>query len=265
MRRFRRRRPNAVWMPVYGNSAGDGNTASYAGGNTGVIPVDVSGEITVEAVPVTFDYTESAWQVQTAGGTNPQTLHDIVSGQEWRLRRIVGKAHITSGIRLPEGTGSLPNDTPQAVEVAAGYIVLKTDEEGDLLTDIEETNPLVQESMDDPWIWRRKWILRLGGSNHITPNYGTIYSSDYGPLTTDFPYTTMAYGSVADGPHIDQKTARVIHRQERLFLMLAVRVWNPGYSITFSNSNPITVNYNFDHRFVGSLRSNQGNRRNASR
>lgn len=261
MRRFRRKRRGGIWLPVYGNSVNGASTDFVAGGQS-IVPVADSGAVIVEAVPVTFDYTESAWQTQSGALTN--TLHDIVSGQEWRLRRIVGKLHAVHATRIPETNGT----TAAATEFAAGYMVLKTDEEGDPLTDLNEVNPLIQESADDPWIWRRKWIL--GNSSINVFGYFNEPTDPVGKMVYQmgkyaWPYATANYNSVADGPHIDQKTNRVIHRQERLFLIMATRIYNPtGQTIgPYSEESDVYVTY--DHRFFGSLSFNRGNRRNASR
>lgn len=262
-RRFRRKR-SGVWMPVYGQSAA-GNTTDLVAGSTGNFAVDSNGGITYDAVPVTFDYTESAYQNQV--GNQTQTLHDIVSGQEWRLRRIVGKCFAGAYLRRSED-GIVDPGTPPSVEVAAGYIVLRTDEEGDPVTDFAETNPLVQESAEDPWIWRRKWIFAVQGNQYIvrpsgTPGYDQLLVSSIPQMPTN--NTAIVAGGVSDGPHIDQKTARVIHRQERLFFMVAARVLSIGIAISWTNNTPVQVWYNVDHRFFGSLQFNRGNRRNASR
>lgn len=260
--RFRRRR-SGVWLPVYGNAVGS-TTTDFAQGVVGNVPLAGDGSITFDAVPVTFDYTESAWANQTSQGT--QTLHDIVSGQEWRLRRIVGKCHNGVYFRLPEGVGNIPLDTPPAWEVAAGYIVLKTDEEGDPLTDLAECNPLIQESADDPWIWRRKWLYRAAGANNMAGSAGNVFY-DINMASKDFPTSNVQAlgGGVLDGPHIDQKTARVIRRQERLFFIIAARQWNPGVANAWVPGIPVQLWYNVDHRFFGGLQFSRGNRNNSSR
>lgn len=266
MRRFRRRRSTQIWLPTYGNANDDAQTDAIIG-TQGLVNVTVDGGVTIDAFPVTFDDTKSAWQNQFQNGN--QTLHDIATGQEWKLLRVVGKVHLSySGLF----GGTDPSFTyPYACEAAAGLIVLRTDEEGNLETDIEEHNPLAQESADDPWIWRRKWILS-----------GAIYNkssgTSFGSLSTlekaayfaaaAYPSCNANYGSVADGPHIDQKTRRRIGREERLYWMLATRIWDP-YQIwsgatQFFNA-PGSLAYNIDNRFVGRLSSRMGNRNNASR
>lgn len=266
MRRFRRKRRGGVWLPVYGNSI-FGNATDYVAGNQGSVIVDTTnGEITVDAWAPTFDYTENPWGTQTNAGN--ETLHDLVTGNEWRLRRIVGKFFASFSTPLYAETADV-RPWP-AAEVGFGYIVLKTDEEGNPLTDINEVNPLVMESVDDPWIFRRKWIIKNGLVNDYLVTQSGTTNKDYWHLNNvsrHYPGSTAEYGSVADGPHIDQKTNRRISRQERLFAMVATRAFNPtGVDVSdWTDYYDPTVYYSLDHRFFGGLSFARGNRRNASR
>lgn len=262
MRRYRRRKQRGLWLPVYGNQTNSALTDNAIGAK-GVLSVDGTGQIFWDAFAVTFDYTESAYNAQAGNLGGLPTLRDIVDGNEWSLRRIVGKFFCGMGQTF---TGDYTYQIP-AVELAAGYLVCKTDEEGDATTDFDEVNPLVQESAEDPWIWRRKWILTLGKAG-VTPVPGTGTAERYwfeAIQAVGLP-STANYNSVADGPHIDQKTNRRIHRQERLYFVLASRVWNPlsGTNV-FDAAAPVDLWYNLDHRLFGSLGSTRGNRKNASR
>lgn len=260
MRRFRRKRRGGIWLPIIGNGT-NGEVDTLVIGAQGNITVDPAGTIDFDAFPVTFDTTTSSWAVQ-AGAEG--TLHDIVSGQAWRLRRIVGKAHITAFSKT--GGTELGSLCP-AVEVAAGYIVCRTDELNNANTNFEQTNPLVQESAEDPWIWRRKWILSnaaLKNGLSTVPSYADPLVQSWFDAGRMWPANTENCGSVADGPHIDQKTARVISREERLFMVIATRIWQPIPGV-IAPTEPLKVYYNIDHRFFGSLFSQAGNRRNASR
>lgn len=261
----RRRRKTQIWLPTYGNQ-NDTDQLDAVIGVAGTVTALPNGEIATDAFAVTFDDTQSAWQTQFQA--QPSTLHDIVSGQEWSLLRIVGKYHASPGFLVG---GSDPTFIgPPAVEVAAGYIVLRTDEEGNLLTNIDEHNPLAQEAADDPWIWRRKWILSnptyRGATN--SPFAGNTINHVLYTAGEAYPGTTAGYGSVADGAHIDQKTRRRIGRESRLFFMQSIRMWDPAKLwVTPAQifNSPITLAYNLDNRFVGRLSSRMGNRGNATR
>lgn len=264
-RRFgRRKRPGVLWLPTYGHG-GTGELGQRTTGIIGVVDLQSPGiddEIQWDAFALTFDYTDSAGVEQSL---QERSLQDLVAGNEWRLRRIVGKVHAAWRPR-----GDETNPLQQfLIEYGAGFIVCKTDDDGNPVTDFGSTNPLAQDSQEDPWIWRRKWLLST------IPGYTTWYNQfAINPTNWDvndafyashFPSSTAGYHSVADGPHVDQKTARVIHRQERLFFVHAARV----HQLTGGGSPinaPGQVMCILDYRLLGSLRrASAGNRRNASR
>lgn len=209
-----------------------------------------------DAFPLTFDETEDAETAQADPAK--RTLRDIVQGNEWRLRRLVGKAFISTASGVQGATVS------PAYQVALGFIVCNTYDDGAPLTDFEEVNPLSQDSMEDPWIWRRTWVLHpygVIGSRAFT-NQATIDTRNT-PNMWGFPTSNIEYGSVHDGPHIDAKTARVIHRSERLFGVLAARRYFVDGQTTFQDGN---VRMLLDYRLLGSLRGQAyGNRGNTSR
>lgn len=255
-----RRRPRVVWLPVLGQTLATGTEPwlQSVGGTDFKLIVPTNGNISWESTPVTFDYTEDASDNQDPiQGALSKTLQDLVSGNEYRLRRIVGKCHAYAYTESQE-LSAWPH-----VEFAAGFIVVRTDDEGTPTTDFDFVNPLQQDSMEDPWIWRRKWVLSLGNYTDTTvQNY--VYQST---AFNGFPRSTAFYGSVADGPHIDQKTARVIHRSERLWFVKAARIFNPmGIAdIEASYAAPVVAGI-CDTRLLASMRAtSSGNRGNASR
>lgn len=259
-RRTKRRRPRVAWFPTFGGApVPEGTSAPWAGIESEInfdslTPED---QVNFDAVPLTFDITEGAVQSQAA--PTDRTLRDIVQGNEWRFRRLVGKAfiHVSSGV---QGATVSP-----VMDVALGFIVCKTYDDGSPWTDFSEVNPLSQESMEDPWIWRRRWLLHPYGET----NYLKVTQS---PATQDFrnspgywgwPSTTAGYGSVMDGPHIDAKSNRVIHRSERLFAVLAARRYSFDNATVFQDTQ---VKMLLDYRLLGSLRgTSYGNRGNMSR
>jgi len=251
-RRFaRRRKPLVQWLPVFGDGGNETNEAAV-GIRTSITLSGNPDDTRVDAVGLTFDYTDSAETAQAAGDDN-RTLRDLVSGSAYRLRRIVGKCFAAW---TPNTEDSAIN-RPQVIDFAAGFIVVKTDDNGNPYTDFEEVHPLSQDSADDPWIWRRRWFLRcsIPGTNTTLP--GQFWGQS-------FPGSTAGYGSVADGPHIDQKTARVVGRQERLFFVQAARTYRAFGSGSFAE--PGALDTFLDYRLLGSLMSTTtGNRRNASR
>lgn len=258
MRRSRKRRPRVAWFPIFGAAPITEATSNPAPGLEQVFEVDnfvPNGDVVWDATALTFDISEGAFAAQN--DPNAKTLRDIIQGNEWRLRRIVGKAfiHVTSGTQGATA-GTL-------ADVALGFIVVKTDDDGNPTTDFSVVNPLAQDSMEDPWIWRRRWLLQPSGLHYPTvPNTGDLRNSyQY----VQYPSTTAGYGSVMDGPHIDAKIGRRIHRSERLYSVLAARKWNPAIG-TGTAVVDFRVTSLLDYRILGSLGSSSyGNRGNTSR
>lgn len=173
----------------------------------------------------------------------------------WRLRRIVGKLFISAGFTTPDIQNNPP---PDAIIVSAGIIVRRVDQDGNPLavSEQEDVNTLLNNT--DPWIWRRDWILGQTGFD----NDGQTTVNTAG--RRNFPPTNAGYGSVKDGPHIDQKTNRVIGQEERLFLNLTAQIL--PYSLTPAEIFVLPRVYlNFQYRCLGQVFQNSGNRRNASR
>jgi len=212
--------------------------------------------------PVTFDYSDSASQEE---GVDFRSLQDLAQGNAYRLRRIVGKFH----------AAAITNNTSETqiptVDLAAGFMVCRTDDDGNILVEQAGISgdvtrgPLAQDGAEDPWIWRRRWLLTGIPKSIVIVDGTTLYTNVIGVTSQlgfqgQWPQTTAGYGSVQDGPHIDQKTARVISRDERLFFWVQGRLSNPS-----ENTNTADINWQLDVRLLASLRQNVGNRRNASR
>jgi len=261
-RKFMRRRPSVVWLPIFGTdfSDGEGQYANAPGLN-GTIAVPNDGTFVQDVQPVTFDYTDSATAEED---DQARSLQDLTAGNEWRLRRVVGKFHAAACTEAVSGT-ELPT-----IDLAAAFIVLKTDDSGNperSAAFYAKEGPLAQDGAENPWIWRRRWILTPWNESvtyDASNTSGNILSALAAINATlrgngRWPSTTAGYHSVADGPHIDQKTARRIGRQERLYFWLTARAQDNSDAVA------ATINYQLDYRLLGSLRGAKGNRRNASR
>lgn len=256
-RRTRRRRPAVAWLPTQRIQQGEAPNSVDAAGVQGTLVIDDTGFVGYDAFPLTFDTSKDpAWFDPDVDPLVAQpTLKDYVAGNEYRLRRIVGKAFLhASGDELDD-----PPEFDALVDCAVGFIVCKTDDDGSPNTNFGEVNPLAAASMNDPWIWRRRWVLNpYGTSRAVDPNSNNrdIF------WTAGYPNSTAGYGSAVDGPHIDQKTARVISSQERLYCVIAARSLNQA---EVNETVASDLHYNVTVRLLASLRTNMGNRRNASR
>lgn len=251
----RRSKPKVVWLPqTNANSIGDG-TQVYQLGVIGV--AGATGQSSVLEIPLVLDNQQSA-----AFSTDP-SLADIESSG-YRLRRIVGKIYAECAQGTPTLAGAI--EEPTSCLVTAGLIVRRTASSGASYASQvgvlnEEIDPSKIENTSDPWIWRRTWTL---GNNYAAQLLfanpaGTAFTRQFFPTNNFYSLG----GGIADGPHVDQKTARIVGPEERLFLDVSVTVL--GETPTQPNANPITVAFWTDLRVLGSMRSNVGNRRNASR
>jgi len=259
MRKFRRRRPRVAWLPVFGAAPVPEATAGPAAGISAEIDLDFNvaqDEVVWDSFALTFDTSQSA--VETQASPTDRTLRDIVAGNEYRLRRIVGKAFVWTSNDV-QGASVLP-----AIDCAFGIIVSHTDDDGFPRTNFDEVNPLAQDSMEDPWIWRRRWLLQPGDSlSHGVWTNPATTTTETQPKFWGFPASNVRYGSVQDGPHIDAKTARVIHRNERLYGVFAARRLYAGGAVAICDTKAHLL---LDYRLLGSLRgSSYGNRGNTAR
>lgn len=232
-------------MPNLGSARQDGQRSSMAHGTISFNNV-ISGGV---EIPLAWDVPTEA---EVVAGTAP-SLSDW-NQQGWRLRRFVGKLHL----RLIDSTtndGQVYLDSDAVV--TASLIVRRVDSTGNALAaaNFSEIENDLANNIRDPFIWRRSWVLN-NQESFTDANGDTTYPGR-------FPDCNSKYGSALDGPHIDQKTNRVISNEERLFMDITA-TW--GYW----DLDPDQYNYNcelryyLDYRMIGStMRST--NRRNASR
>lgn len=223
--RSRRRGPGVQWLPVRGTSI-EGNESSFKSFG---IDIEPTGVHVIVPQPLTFDYPFDP------GSASPTTtsLADFV-GSAYILQRIVGK--VTVGWQ-PFGT---PTVSTERVMVGAGFFVAKADDTNPDIPAMSagQCDPLAMETMMEPWIWRRTWLL---GNPETT--YGISW-----------PSGNQQFGSVMDGPHIDSKIKRRIQDDDRLWFVLA------GCSL-FSTTDPefsaVRVHCTLDYRLLGTLRKNR--------
>lgn len=194
MRRFRRKRGGA-WLPVNPTYVGEnpnGKTYTDFDLEWTLGAVDI-GDDTLLAVPLALDDT----QVED---NNPEaSMRDFVEGQEYLLNRVVGKVFASM----------IQSDTAEVYQtlVTAAMCVLPT-EPGENAPNLGgiDWNPVLAKNAQEPWLWRRQWML---GNQQI-------------PSTTDtyiWPTNTAEYGSMSDGGHIDSRVKRRITREHRLFFI----------------------------------------------
>lgn len=238
---MRKRRQRVVWLPPEpANSIVSSPETGW-----GSIPIlQISGATPTAnvEVPIVID--------QPADPTT-SSLSDI-ENSGYRLRRIVGKIFIY-GDTL---------DTLSGVALAgvtAGLIVRRVDQAGVSLAaqtglDQSACSPSMLENWSDPWIWRRSW-------NIINPQFFT--GIDGAANFQGAVWNNLQLSGNSDGPHVDQKTARVIGPEERLFLDISATTLLGTNDP--QNDEPFNIEAFFDLRVLGTMMMSSGNRRNASR
>lgn len=241
-RRGFRRKPKINWLPTLGQGANSANLVLV-----GSLGVDPAGALSTAVHALIPDYPAEA----LVFGGAPQSLADFQSSG-YRLRRVVGKFNCASAQNQGDGQVTI---YPPITMVAAGLIVLRVDDQtGAPLRAVTpiDYSPLGLENVRDPWIWRRTWCV----SNSFAFGNATAAPE------VEFPRTNAEYGSAWDGPHIDQKTARRVALEERLFLVVSTQnvERDPKAAVTAG-----LVYYNYEARYVTSPLVVSGNRRNASR
>lgn len=239
----RRSKPRVVWLPgTNENSVGTLNRTIMQTA-VRIVPVAADGiDATANLeIPVVFDGVLS-------DPLNPSSSLSDIENSGYRLRRIVGKVWIFMAQSVAFGGTNI-------LQCTAGFIIRRTDPEtgGSLASAAGAANLSVTdiESCGDPWIWRRSWLLADDGTDG-DPSDGVNANphQNFGPA---YP------GGIAEGPHVDQKTARIVGPEERLFLDFSFQ------SLVVGDARDAVAVIATDLRVLASMRSSVGNRRNASR
>lgn len=253
MRRTRRR-TRYTWLPTLGTAGVEGSDDN-ASGREFTLNVLATGDSEVVITPLTFDQPQEGDDLNLAN--NPL---GTVLGNEYFLKRIVGKlfATITQQTAL--------NGDPSAPSLAlfgAGFFIARANDTSQGADQpigsaspserSENYSPLSEDVIREPWIWRRTWLLqnRFQDFEFLKARASAQFAAGTNRgQSEDIPTTTMGYHSVADGPHIDAKTARRIKQDERLFFVVAARQFPIG---SVSDSNGSMIGY-LDFRLLGALR-----------
>lgn len=237
---MRKRSPKVVWLPQ-DNLASVGPVVDQGTAVYQTFAVDVIGGVgsfAVGEIPLVIDAPQDPLIATTS-------LSDIANSG-YRLRRIVGKIFVRQAQAV--------NDGPATVMVTAGLIVRRVNENGNSLAFLTGNGATLSpgeiQNTEDPWIWRRSWYL----FNNLAA------AATAGALIGPVDNYGVRVGSALDGPHIDQKTARIIGPEERLFLTVSSTIINEGGDQVAASTVILT-----DLRFLATLRTTSGNRRNASR
>lgn len=234
---MRRRRARYTWFPTNPTFAVESSnpgvnyfqdTFAETGGVGGTDPFTTIGA--PQAIPLLLDSTAQAGIPADAGDF---TLRDLVEGQDYIVKRIVGKVWASRDQRDETNVSSIPTIT------AIGLAVLPEDDAtGQPALNPDDYNPLLQQNSAAPWLWRRTWVL------------GNTFPSGSLSLQQATAQSTWQYGSMADGGHLDSKVARRVTREQRLYLVFATGTLNIGLGA----GDSVGIYWGYDLRILGAMR-----------
>lgn len=240
----KKRRSRYQWFPVNGRTDTPDTGGAYFGSAqriaVGPIANNISTTPTMLApVSVVPDFTS---ETGTGAVTiNPQ-LADIVNGQAWLLKRLVGKIHLTC-----QGNNAASSAVSwNSVLVSAGFFVARAQDQAPAFCELSnfEADPQNRDNSMNPWIWRRTWLLR-----NPTTTQATALQD------TSSPVSTMGYSGILDGGHIDSKVARRINREHRLWFTMNVQGGDATrIQVTGAQSTQPQVVGWLDLRVLGAMR-----------
>lgn len=256
----RRRRSRGIWFPTVGSPASSVDSQINVSGREIITIQPGTNQIATLITELTYD--------EDQGGDDRQTqdtsLADII-GSEYVLQRIVGKCFLHR-VQRPNATTGLDNGP--AYLVGAGFFVARQNDpssgggqqqpigSASVAERNDNYSPLEEDTVREPWIWRRTWILGAAGS--VITDGGGAGDQSYPAIIAGFsgypsayPASTALYGSVADGPHIDSKVKRRVSGDNRLWF--AVSAAAIPLTVAFDNTTSFIAGY-LDYRIFGSLR-----------
>jgi len=271
MLRRRRRRFKGTWLPNIGTVPTDPtNLTSATAGRETVLVWDPAADTqpTVGVIPLTFDTPQE-----------PDAFtSDIPMGyflnNEYKLVRLVGKLFATPL------WNAISNDTnpiltnPPAILYTSGFFIARAQDEldtnggadvpiGFATSFLTSYNPDIPDTIREPWLWRRQWIL---GNNRLLDHLRTNGFTNSGAIDpiwahAALPPTTANYGSVADGPHIDAKTRRKVGNDDRLWWAQSIQPYPRFGAGSFPYTGVIQLQAHLDYRLFGQTRKgrNRGN------
>jgi len=231
----RRRRTRYQWLYNTGTIGPGANVEDTSSGRELTITTPVNATQSVSIVDLLLD---------TSSDEQPTTLPlGVYQNNDYVIKRIVGKCFVNF-----EAGGATAN--PAAI-VTAGIFVARAGDADDVAgaenfpigaaglgaQAVDNYSPNRAETIREPWIWRRQWIL---GNPSIPAGVGG----------QNYPSTSAGYGSVADGPHIDAKTGRRVGSDERLFFVLSSR----NYPVNIAGDAAIFIRCWLDYRVLGAMR-----------
>lgn len=253
----RKRRNQGTWLPVlgteYGTDLDPHEHISFFNFRLDV-PANGPADSVIGIFPVTYDTPQEDDDI-----TNKHTPLIEVVGNEYFLKRIVGKCFLNVAEEIDTDANAV--HMPRGYIVTAGMFIARAQDTKDVggqdvpLGGIIVNNygPQMRSTIREPWIWRRSW--NLGGTTQIVGLDAAGSLKQYGW----FPPNNAEYGSIQDGPHIDQKTKRRVRQDERLWFVCQARSTTSFVSAGVNAIAEIEVWCDFRYFAASRKAKNQGN------
>lgn len=259
-RGFRRKRNKGTWFPVNGDVwTGEGSEYYDATANAWVPGVPVArNEGPYNLVfPITQDYTFNAAKFDSTNPNDNPSLRDYVEGQDYILNSLVGNCFVN----CRRGIGQSPTTTYDQtriwpyIQVTAGFFVARASDADPSLPDLtkDEVDPLCGLNIQDPWIWRRMWMLgnpNAGELQKVGTVGGTVdvYTEPRPLITENWQYPSIA------GPHFQTKSRRRVRREERLWFSISAIGWNgDAIDVAGGTSEQPGFMFSLDVRLFGKM------------
>lgn len=245
----RKRRTKYLWLPPTGTTGGTIDTDDgWNGVDFGSFGPGLGGTTTMLVRPLILDESsEEQVDRNITGAAQTDYFLKRLVGKWWINRQQLANdsgpaTYVGAGIFVAKANdpdSNLSINQPIGINVAAGATVsflTSNDQANAILT----YSPLAADAITSPWIWRRTWILSNAVSTTASPNNA-------------FPRSTSECHSVADGPHMDAKTARRIRDGERLWAVIALKNYPINSAV---NVQPLVTAF-LDYRALGQLRKHR--------
>jgi len=257
-----RRRRRGTWLPNIGSAINEIAGASASGREIVTLPQIGAGQADINTIitPLTFDVPQDDDLTDSAEAG----MSEII-GNEYVLERIVGKCLLWREDNNVTAAGIAQD--PASLVTAGFFVARAADPEagpggvnlpigaGAASSDAntrDNYSPIDLDTIREPWIWRRTWILGLSGAARAasTTSATPTVQTPAEPAPAYWPCSTALYGSVADGPHIDSQVSRRVSQDNRLWFAVSVTAFPLGRNGTIST----TIRGYLDYRLYGSLR-----------
>lgn len=241
----RRRKRKFTWLPTIGTESATGDQGAPTSPLIAElnVPPLANGDFFGSPNQIVFPLVNDTPQDAFGGAAQTDEGIGEIIGNDYVVERIVGKIFIG----YTQVTSALSGNN--SVLVKAGIFVARADSgnpDEPIGASFNDYSPLALETVREPWMWIRTWMLsndRSDPQNPFARSSITFGRTNYG---------FEAGASSFEGPHIDVKSVRRIRQDERLFLTISAMGVNPRGDSTDDATG--VVDAVIDIRALGALR-----------